>query len=292
MLARGHANPYTMWLFQRRAWPSITQTLGLAAGLWCVSATGLLALLYGKPIVEPATALAWWAAAPGGAVATLVAAMLWSVAATLSELRNERRLLLRLAGLSGEGLVRSYVLRALYRIRVILLVALGLSPALVVGWAQSQNTLDLAHACSLSPNLCQPANFLLVPAQLTALLGMATIVTLTLLNSTIACCSAGVWMALRWQSSGLAIGATALLVLGGLVPLIFVFGMYSWTTLRVILDDQNGLTITLMLLVMALMGAFPHLMITENAWGQARRWAWHHLLENLDSPGRAGQIRD
>lgn len=272
------ANPYIIWLIRRRRWLSLRRTLllGLTPGLALSAA--MFAAYTARPALQPAFSQAGWAAALLCIFLLLAAAVTIAIQTTFAEARGDRRQLLRVAGFPGAMLADSYAFKIILRLRAFLLLALGMAPAVVIGWAHRLASLEILRRCGAGLAGCQAFHITLVPVQLAALFYAVLSVMLVILAATVASVSASLWVTLRWQDRLLASGSALGLLAVALTPLLFFFALYLDVVIRQILMFDGWLSILPLLLILTLMGAIPYLLLGDACQRAARRWVWHNLV--------------
>ena len=272
------ANPYIRWLLRHRRWLPQRRALLLGFAPGVALSAGMLAAYLAAPAMQPVFSRAGWAAGLLCSGLLLAAAVALTVQTTLAEARGDRRQLLRVAGLPGAMLADTYAFKSALRLRGLLLCALGMAPAVVIGSAHHLASREALNRCGVSLADCPAFRAVPGPVQVAALLATVLPVILVILASTGAAISASLWMALRWQERLLASGAALALLAVALTPLLFFFALYFDVVIRQILMFEGWLTVLPLLLVLTMMGAIPYLLLGDACQRAARRWVWHRLV--------------
>ena len=269
-------NPVIAWFIRRKARPSIPLTLALGVGSWIVSAVLMLAAFQRDPASMPLpNQLLLWATF-GMTLVSLSVAVSSAVMPTISDVRSGRRQLLQMTNLSDEMLVHSYIFTALYRLRVLLALVVGLSPALMIGWAHRLTVLNIAHLCSLNIRPCNSIPPEIGPVQVGVMLALSAVVTIITVGLNMMSASFGVWMALRWQHIAPAV-AFSLAIMGlVLLPLVFVLALLMKGIIEMALRWPDIFTLFLMVLFTTVIGLVTFT-IGEYAMRSAQRWVWGDL---------------
>jgi hypothetical protein len=180
-------------------WPSLRTTVWLFVAAFLVGTGGTVALLVVSPTLNAAELLGYVFILGGQAVSFLsppVAAVM-AVIATVTDVRSEAYQLMRLSLLPREEIVSGYIYAALYRLRLLWVLAFGLLLPLV--------------ATLLTVSLLPEASLFGILEVLFVLAAWSTGAALGGVFNWLAVCIA-VWQALRWKHVGLAIAVVIVLL--------------------------------------------------------------------------------
>jgi hypothetical protein len=209
-------NPLVMRAVRYGGLPSLAGTLWLAIGLALLSLATSLAIFLQNPWRVNPVSLGLVVVA--GAATLASPAITASTAAILTgrQSGSEEGQLLRLSSLPDAALVLGYMFAALYRLRLVLAVIVGLAPGLMVGMLHLHAHFRASTVCSRP---C-PGDILLNPLNVIGPLAIYASLLIEIAGINLAAVGLGVWLGL-WSGKqpdlmaaalGLALLAGAVLV--------------------------------------------------------------------------------
>lgn len=265
-------NPALRWQISRNRWPGLRASLVLAATL-AAGISGLMIHHYNQqPTAVPLLTRLMAMSAVVFVLASILTAGVRGALIAGYASTSEVTGLLRLTGISERQYIDNTLAATLYRMRLLLIGVVALTPAFWIGWVHAIAALDNARSCA---RLLARCDMLLAfsPFQVGGLLAMAGVFALVLLSISLMTASAGILGGVWLRHAGIAAALSIVVTTAFLLPYSLILALCLRIMADAILRAASPLLLLTLLGFTGLLGLSPSI-LAEEMLQAACRWVW------------------